>query len=265
VLLLTLVLIALATAGTAGVVRLGLRQALAASSAERDLQRRWAVTSARAAVLPAAEDVLANAEVRGGQAVRTTASTVVLSGQRVTLVVADEQAKVNVNALLAREGRAGAERLVRGLVRSADSTVPLQLSPAPGDREGPAVISFEQVFPGAGPSELAGQPATADVTCWGDGKLNVRRASRDALRTAVGTALDLSQVESLLDARRKDPRLPVAELLAQLSLTDEQWQAAGELLTDKSACHSLWVVVETDQRAWHSLFVDGPSGGSFAW
>src|SRR5688572_2863728 len=59
VLPLTLLLLAVAAASLAGVCRASFQKAVQAANAHDDLQRRWAVTSCRKALLPKASRVLA--------------------------------------------------------------------------------------------------------------------------------------------------------------------------------------------------------------
>lgn len=276
-LLLTLLLLALVATGLAGVTRLGLRRAAAAGEAVETLQRRWTLLSASATLLPLAEDVLKQNGARSKRLDSMAAVSLVLGGQPIDLVLSDEQAKVNANTMLDRLGLPDAERFVRMLVRGNGAVAqvrlsPLQASEGPGGAGAPERLfrTLDQVFPSDDPSEwLASRSPIAQVTCWGDGKLNVRRASREALRALCTPELDLRQIELLLSLRQQSPEQSIDQLLSALQPTEEQAAAARAMLTDKSVCHSLWVTVRGSRRRWDQLFVAdgvaGPANLTFSW
>lgn len=118
-LLLTLVILALAATVTAGVCRSSLAKAARAVRAGDELQRRWGALSCKRAFLPKADEVLAAAEAARGGPLAACQARLMLGGQAVDLVFADESAKLNVNDLVRRRGKVQAEAVVAALVREA--------------------------------------------------------------------------------------------------------------------------------------------------
>ena len=286
VLLLTLLLLAIAAAALAGVCRAGLQQAVQASRAQDDLQRRWGALSCRTALLPKAPAVFDASPA--GAASAETVIHVDLGGQSLSLTFGDEQAKASVNLLHATGQHAGATRAVREIVRAAGTAARVELRPMtpeepaepvePTERDEadgmyadldvqPLLASWSQVFPRATPDELLRRrgtlpSVTANLTCWGDGLLNVRRASREALVHVCDRVLTPAQVSKLIAAREKDPaEFDVWEALDALELPEGRASDAQRLLTDESTCYSLWIVTRAGGREWYHLatadFADG--------
>ena len=285
VLLLTLLLLAIAAAALAGVCRLSLEKSVRAARAQEDLQRRWGVLSCRTALLPKAPLVFASPSHAGGRGTRAEATmTFSLGGQPLTLVFGDEQAKANVNLLNVLHGGASTDRAVRQFTQAAGATsLPVRLRPmplAPDESESvapetpadadpdalpdfsvePVFEGWSQVFRNAGPEDLIRRrgplPAvTSDLTCWGDGLVNVRRASREAIAAACGKWLRPAEVAKLVAAREKDPDFDVWETLDALEMPEARREAADRLLTEESTCFSLWIVTKTGGREWYDLAV----------
>ena len=262
----TLLLLAIAATTLAGVVRASLRRAVRASAAQEELQRRWAVTSCRTVLLPKAERALARPKVESAEVRRQ----IRLGGQAVTLVFGDEQAKPNVNVLYRQRGLADAERAVRALSQGTGNSLAVELRPLPADPRGraradsdeggPPFEGFSQIFGATPPRQLlarrGSRPSVASaVTCWGDGTLHFRRASRDALQQACRPYLGAGDVGRLLAVRQRRPDADAGEALDRLKLTEARREALEELLVDESSCHSLWVVVDTGGRVSYDLFV----------
>jgi hypothetical protein len=301
VLVLTLLLLALAATALAGVCRLSLEKAVRATRAQEDLQRRWGVTSCRAALLPKAPMVLARSVDRPGDGRGEARMSFRLGGQSVTLVFGDEQAKANVNLLYALDGRAGADRAVRALAQAAGATaMRVELRPARIEQRDedeaeprhdgaeakagklrsdaeilleltvePAFEGWGQVFRGAGADDLLRRrgplPAVAsNLTCWGDGMVNVRRASPEAITAACERWLRPGEVAKLVAARDEDPDFDLWEALDALALSEDRLEAVELLLTDESTCYSLWTIIRTGEREWYDLAVANvaASGGA---
>jgi hypothetical protein len=103
---------------------------------------------------------------------------------------------------------------------------------------------------------------TAALTCWGDGSLNLRRASADAVRAVLARRLAAAEITRLLDLRRKNPDLESSDLLDALGLSESRRDAVEDLLTSESSCHSLWIVSATGTRYWYDLAVSDGGGGA---
>jgi len=263
VLVMVLVLLAIAAAAMAGVCRASMLKAVRAASAADELQRRWTVLRCRAVLLPKAEAVLSRGEGRESEVRRE----IIVGGQPVTLVFGDEQAKANVNSIYRATGLAGAERVVRQVVGNIDH-VAVELKPLPeigrpDDEEPPPVFeTLGQVFGHTPPNVLVNPPGssiTCSLTCWGDGSLMLRRASRAALRAACSRTIGGAQIDRLVQIRGKHPDLEIPELLDQLKLTESARAALDDLLVDESTCHSLWIICRSAERSWYDLSVQDDS------
>lgn len=306
VLAMTLVLLMLAAVAFLAVSRASMDEALTAVRAGQELQRRWGTLSCTATLMPKIETLLSQAAPAPGspgtpesdEASRTQPVTqlnrqIVLGEYTFDLILSDEQAKVNVNTLLARRGAEDVEYL---LPKLCDTTATIRLNhlPPPPPPEvkpaqsgasdsttsaspAPLVGSYDQIFPDTtveqwlygclgNDSETATSALLpgAGVTCWGSGKLNFTRASDTALEVATAGVLDATEVHRLLDLRSEHPQMRLADMLTSLGLEQKQRRQVESLLTDQSQCHSLWIVIRSPQRNWYHLTIDAPAPGSSA-
>lgn len=280
VLPLILLLLAVAAASLAGVCRLSFEKAVQAAGAREDLQRRWAVTSCRAALLPRAERVLASVDPVSGPSSEARLQ-LTLGGLPLELVFGNEQAKANIDVIYRTGGRAAAEQAVRQLTAAGGADVRVVLAPG-GPINTPADGSVEalqqddeprlfegwsQVVgdtpPGAliAPRGAAGASAVSELTCWGDGTLDYRRASVAALRAVCPKSLGGTGAARLVAIRRAEPELNLWEALERLELSDEQLEEAEEWLSEDASCYSLWFIARPGGRAWYDLSIaDGSAG-----
>jgi len=324
VLVLTLVLVLLAGVALAGMARRSMESALAAEQAARALKRRWAVETMRSTLLPRASGILDRAE-RGAAAQRErppetpyeTGSrqyanfpmkrlklSCTLAGLDYTVIVTDEQAKLNANTLLPNRTRgeaqgelerfltqgASLDRLPRGTSVRLRPIVgsPVSDSPANEGAEnandagtgGAAldakVIGYDQLFDGATPAQLSGHPQgpglAARVTCWGDGRVNIRRASPRTIRWVARGAVEPAILERVLTEKRENPYQSLRQMLGELrQISEADRRAARDVLTSRSSAHGLWVIAAGEQRRWSTFAVRaaGDSGGEqryrFGW
>ncbi|MCY2929861.1 MAG: hypothetical protein NTV86_10285 [Planctomycetota bacterium] len=275
-----LLLLAIAGVLAASAARYNCAQALQAGASLEQLQVRWGSESCRAVCLAAAERYVVERDEGAPEAL---AARVVLGEVRFHLRLADEQAKANVNALAAR---VGADSIGDSLWRLQDGLVqplPVQLRPcvplagAVGGTVNPTpYLAFDQVFAFDHPSELMPlEPGeefpVGRVTCWGDGRVNFKRADPVVLREATAAVLDDVQRAALRTYRDEHPDATLTEALRSLTLDKDKTAAAEALLTDESLCYSLWVVGEGATRKYYRLYVGGRglAGGfvtrSYAW
>ena len=297
-LVMVLALLVLSASLCVAVGRATLRSSIAARSAEEDLQRRWAVASSRKAVLPNVEAILAALEQERRQPVSRYETTLRLGPHRYDLILADEQAKANVNAMLQSADAARTEaRLREGLagfglvnkvklrptygavIRPLEATAAGVTSQRVVSGSGPSVAAWGQVLDDVPPPQLirpnAGtRLAAADLlTCWGDGAVNVRRAPDAALALAAGRSLTGLDVGRIIEARNKVFARPRSESSFDASPAEQLRElitkAAGEALknrgnlglVERSTCHSLWVVSHTRARDGYDLFVADAADG----
>jgi hypothetical protein len=271
---LVMVLIVLAMAGSvlaAATCRTS-RRVLDAGESERRLQRKWLAVSAQTVILDRAEEVLAGkADAAGRVSYEPPAVTrhiaITAGGMDFTLVLSDEQAKANVNMMAKRRAETGnLDEAMRVLQASNRTFLPVRLRPSPTRKVRATTVpilyeTFDQCLTVEGPwqlvsTEAARGVASQEITCWGGGKINFRRASMAALREVCVGCLDDIQLDTLIRLRNQEPRTKLSEALALLKLTDQTRDEALALLTDESHCHSLWVIAHDKTRDYFRLYID---------
>lgn len=277
VLVMTLALLVLAGLLLAGMARQSLARALESLEAEQELQRRWGSISCRRAFLqqaaeifdPADESATATEVVDPLAEIPPTAVvpppiiddhlslTVELSGMAFELVLADEDAKANLNTAYSLAPRPTVTQMVHHL---SGSTLDLSINLRPHSlgsmQTGPVLESWGQVFSLQHNGQLrALQSATARMTCWGSGKLNYHRASREAINSICGLAAGHVVATRLLLLRQQDPQLTLGTLFQQLLVRQTQRKYLEAVLTDRSTCFSLWITIVSPEREWHELHV----------
>src|SRR5438132_9549097 len=101
VLVMTLAALVLAATVTTTLALAAIDHTREARHACDELQRRWGVISCRQAILPNAEHLLAYREAQFHQPTPSLGTSVRLGRFSFALVIADEQAKANVNTVIA--------------------------------------------------------------------------------------------------------------------------------------------------------------------
>lgn len=273
VLVLTLAVLALAAISLAGLARYSLGLAASAQVASEDLQRRWGLLSLRHVMDDQRAVIIAQfAETKAGAIPWPQPSRACvefrLGNDEWSVLLADEDAKANLNVigrhdskqLLAAVRRLAPHNAGRGLpvrfVSQAEECLPLR--------------SWGQVF------DLTRAPDTSnfaaeliassqEMTCWSGERLNLRRASDNAVREIGGLVLSSQQTSELLERRKNWSGANVDELLATLELRHAQRSAASRLFTAESRHYSLWVTIANGQTTWTHLFVDDGGPVCFTW
>jgi hypothetical protein len=284
VLIMTLAVLVLATTVMVGVSRAALHHANAARDAQDELQRRYGSASIRAALLGRAESVLALAEAAQGRRLASTAASVQLGSRVFDVVVSDEQAKANVNRMLETAvDRASLETRLREAMTGTGLGRTVRLRPAAdnGDVGRQRVTGIGQVFDltQASPERLL-DPRTGALhmlTIWGDGRVNVRRASPAAARLALTPPLSAVEVARLLDGRPSLPRRSKGGTRDPLGALLESAGVASSIggrsvpVTLSSDCHAVWITCDDGRRSWREVEVldmsekDSPKRSYFAW
>jgi len=285
-LLTVLVLLVITGLILVGFARRGSRLAVQARDEAADLQRRWGMWSCQQAILPQAEAILAALTLLQEQAIRRRGAarrggpvtgleplriTQDLGQFRFEMLLADENAKLNLNTIYHHDGPASAARLLPRLT-AASGQLPLRPLPLvtsvgrnraretdPRDLP-PAFQSWGQVFDLTGLNPMGDArdrlpELTRRVTLWGNGRLNLRRAADTAAEPVLDLALSGSQTRQLLEKYRLGRETPIAYLLQQLQLPEEGGSRLEKLLTAQSECFSLWVTARSPQRQWRELTV----------
>lgn len=242
----------LALLGLAGLVldricRQQMRESVAANDAAGQLQRKWAFTSCQATLLPQAGALLDRETKAARRPVRWMRSDLVLNGVRFSFVVADESAKANLNMLHSRYGSMECERAARASAHAGRTDLLVRLRPMAGnhkasaDGDAPPVFgSFGQVFDeGREPSPASVLAGTRDVTCWGNGKLNWRRAPLSALQPVLHD--DRVLAGAIVALQAGGPEANLKQLNGSLKPPAETLKLMERVLTDSSDCYSLWL------------------------
>jgi hypothetical protein len=234
-LLLVLLLLAIVGIGTTAACQATMTQASRAAQAQDDLQRRWGTFTVRTAILRRAEGLLSPQAI-------SRRMTIPLTTQSFEILIADEQAKLNVNALRSPQ------RDITELIRGMNRTDAIRLSPRRGM---PAFEAFAQIFPEASPADLV--ILTQSLTCFGNGELNMKRCSLDSLQARCADVLDINQIRKLFGFSREGQT--AGQALDGLALSREKRDRVDATVTDQSTCHSVWIVAHTATRSWYYFAV----------
>ena len=281
VLLIVLLLLALAAVALAGACRLTLRRSAAATAAAADLQFRWGSVTAQYTLLSNAANVIDLAEGTGPP-LATVHGAFDLGDVRFDVDLCDEQARANVNGLLAWRSRTAAETAIRDLARAGGSRLAPRLPavasnaplhapstdvddhPAeePGVRPPPVVGSLAELFPTAGWDDLrpTATSLSGNLTCYGDGKVNLRRATVTVLSAALTvregpspTPIQVLQLAQI--GRSAAASLNVADALARVGIPSDVSLKLQGRLTDGSDTQSVWIVARGARRTWRTWAV----------
>jgi len=255
------------------------------------VQREWAVRSARRTLLARPEPLIDAAE-RGTDELGDPAEAYQnapmpelrvacqMAGGRYEFVITDEQAKLNVNQLLPLPENEDLGRVIRRLPPRGLKDEASRLDPRPLDKNRrsvggalplPTIRAYGQLFDRPDPARLVGdddKPSLVrSVTCWGDGKVNLRRASSEVIMARCADPLGRRTASLLIEARDQNPYDSLSDLLKREDRIDADKRAAvRQFVTDQSTAHGLWIVAHQGERAWHHLAVKAqepvPSSGT---
>lgn len=277
VLLVVLIVLTMAATLLVTVGQLAINQARVAITEEAALQRKWAIISTQKAVLPHAEQMLAQAEAADETPINRLDRSLHLGDLAMAVSICDEQAKANINQLLERADdqiiadRLRAEWSGTGMSNSVRLRPLVEVPPEPPRLGPPQVIrSFGQIFDAITPDQLSDhRGAGGQITCFGSGAINLLRADEPALHLMLSPSLTRIEIRRLLEERDKRRR-GLSSSAAETSPAPSSSDAAQSLfdaiklssrvrgqlaVTDHSTCHSVWIVVKDRQRVWYNWFV----------
>lgn len=255
-LLITLVVLALA----AVILTLGARRTTtttrAAMQAERDLKRKCALSAGDLFLAKANQFLIAT---QGGkhQPMPSVRFSLGLSGQRVDILLADEQAKPNLNTLAQRLTESDLTLLIERL--GGNHAVATQDPDAP-------FWCLEQLRPGAMPAALLGAPwpdpirpsLAGGATLWGNGKLHWQAASPAALAAVLGPEVPPDKAQVLVGVQQSSADAAALEA-ATSRWTSKEKAVLAARTTSKAQAWSAWVAVggrqASDQPACYRLTV----------
>lgn len=263
---LVIILVVLAVVGTlmAAAARRSGDKALLAGQSQRELQLKWGMISCQEVFAASSERVLRSRETENGAPTVTASSQVVLGGMTFDAFISDEQAKANVNCLYKRFGEetlAADLRELQALVRKAlvvrlkGKDVPQLLAVLKSK-----FSSFDCLYEFDHPCQLAPEKngdncPTSQVTCWGNGQVNFKRASAMVIRKVLAGLLTESEIDKLVRYRDESPDCMLQEAVNSLDLKPERVAAVMQALTDISFCHSVWIIARGQTRNWYRLCI----------
>ena len=271
-----LVLITWAGMSLAGLARRSLQLSGEAAAAQERLQRRWGTISCRQMILDRAEKLLESraADVKPEELTwplpRALGGKFALGGLEFEVYLSDEDAKANLNAIyrhVPEKVRSIVGQLVGGAAGGGISTNVRLPEASLLNRDPTPFQSWGQVFephPTNDPKRIPQsiRTATHQMTCWGSGKLNVRRADDATVRAVCETAVSADAIGQLLALRSEPGQTGLSALTGRMTIHNKDRTALRQLIIDESRCHSLWVVCRNDLRTWTTLIVDHPGDGS---
>ncbi len=291
VLVMVLALLTVCALCLAGLARRSLGASEQVAAAQSDLQRRWGMLSCERTYLPLAKDLLEGeaaklpAQGRVWPLPSSVSAEFDLGELHFSVLLADEDAKANLNTI-ARSSPDG-PRTVASLVEEAAAgidglAVNLQTLPientAPGKSSNQVrgiLRSWGQVFEPSKmvrPGDYAARvrDASRNITCWGSGRLNLQRASDEAIRLVCSNQITPDLVNKLIAHRHEPGITGLAALLDSLALRKTDRAILERLLTDRSSRYSLWILIQNPRRSWATLAIgDGSSSQSvresFTW
>lgn len=284
ILIVVLLVLTLAATVLSATASYSSRQALAASRAVEALQLRWGQRSCAEAFLGDAERLIKQQAAYGAGPASSARFELELAGAKYRLILSDEQSKVNVNLLASRVSKEVLAARIRalGALKHAPLNILLRPDqpaasrstarratrfrrlpvPRASERPEPMTViysSLDQIYQYDHPRQLValeyGEVANDRITCWGDGRINFKRAEGEVLHEALKGAGDATMVDKIIAFRSEHPDGTLGELLAALKPARAQAARLRETLTDASTCHGLWIVVEGSTRSWYRFHV----------
>ena len=264
VLLMVLVVLVIAGSLLAVSARRSAQEVLASGAAERELEMKWGSRTLETLAMVQAEELLDHRPAMLDLPPAITVDSVTLGGTVFDVVVTDEQAKANVNRVAAWPDKERLQDVLSalGAGRSNPEVVLRPVEMKSGEIRNPPLLyaGLEQVFVTTSPQDLLGAKAYGDgpvgrITCWGNGKVNVRRAERIVLRQMLWDVLDEYQLHQLLVLREEKPGAGLGEMLPVVETDKDKRVEIEKRLTDSSKCHAVWIVAHGSTRNWYRLTV----------
>lgn len=262
VLVIALLLIALSCLILVGTARQSLLAVSASLDAEQELQRRWGAFSCKQTLFPIAEEYFDRIESTSAdleQRPYVAALLIELGDIEFDLLLADEDAKLKLNSAWRHAGIAGVRESIRALSSERLPTLAIR---ARQPESGNVLDSWGQIFV---LDELTHPTSTAaslrnfakNASCWGDGRINVRRAPDDIVSATCGWGLSEQQTRKLLALRRQMHWLELSELMQRMALREAEVEAFSNLLKNDSSHYSLWITMRSTERTEYEFIVTG--------
>lgn len=268
VLVMTLVVLALASAAMARLANRSLWIVRRGAEAERALEERWTLITCRMAILDRSEELLtaaANEQATLGYGWPYPAELEVvfrLGGRAIRLQVHDENAKLNLNWLQQQRPEDVFSLLSRTAVYGR---IPIKLRTSDTKQRShePVFGSWGQVVHLAQLEERQDlidelRPITKAFTCWGHGKVNVSRASDQTLRALLDGLLLPQEIEELIELRRGHQG-DLMPLLESLEVPRRRLVMVRPLISTESSTFTMWMTESEDDLHRTRLLVHNPT------
>jgi len=254
-----------------GIARQSLRMATAAVNTESELQQRWGVISLQRTLLKGAPVIFKNSDkaslIAGskGPFPSKVRSEVLLGGIKFNLLLADEEAKLNLNSAYHRRGKNTAQQLAERMkgvgalrvrlmpeVPSADNrqrndsgasdeeSAESETSLPAAFRHWGQVFDLASISVAVPPGQMIPN-ASSKLTCWGRGAVNITRAPDEIIEETCRTALGPGVARKLVSQYRENPTQNIRQIAVLLKVDEEDVNALRQLATTESATYSLWL------------------------
>jgi hypothetical protein len=148
-----------------------------------------------------------------------------------------------------------------GAAAPVSKTTQPATAPTP-EKSPPAFETLAQVFSGVTPQVLVGPDGSlaTTFTCWGDGRVNVNRATPQTLEAICRPQLNRIEIGRLLAIRDRGRITRLPDALAALNLPQERLEIVEQLLATESASHGLWIMTRTEGKTLYRFVVNGDDG-----
>ncbi|MEQ1824848.1 MAG: hypothetical protein ABL921_02850 [Pirellula sp.] len=269
----------------------------AATLAQRSLQVRWGMRSCQRTLLPSAGALFAvsdrSTRISRGKAEAFPAilsGRAILGGQPFDVIVADEDAKANLNTLYDAGGQRICEQTLSRLTNAMEART-IRLDPSRssnqvfyGKRSSttsplkdelsekntasaiaifPAFRSWGEVFDLVQVSQLAGDDRhlanmTRHVSLYGSGRLNVFRASDETVLAVCRTVVQDGLAKRVL-SKLRDTSLGQVDLILEQTITNtDDRKSLSKLLSNSSESFSIWMEATSRSSRHQRLAIAAP-------
>lgn len=277
VLLMVLGVILIAGLLSTGIARRSIVMTRTAALREAELQRRFAYISTRAAILERAEILLKTEEIRTGAPVGELQRSFLFGNETITVILADEQTKINLNSV-ARIGQMSAvHRIVTQSETLTSNGVPVLLRPSVTARNESLqnvwfsgwgqVYDLTDTVRRDGYSTQMIDPVqwSRSLTCWGTGELNLRRTPKERVKTLCSLIVNREKVDRLTQMLAQNSSWKTDRLLREIDVSSGERQTLRKYLTDQSRCYSIWFILRDVDRTRCQMAVKTPEETRDVW
>lgn len=277
-LLLIIACLLLVSGALVTITRANLEAALDYADQVDDVRRRWEAASLEQASLALATQLYGtdpgiSLSERGGRMAAIDrrilpkwrshyAFSVPLNQKIYQVVISDESAKLNINVARRLKTPQVVQQVITRLTLGKFSPLLLptaETNPSHAEKRTP-LTSWGQVVPVGAKEQQSLEisevlAATESITLWGDGKLNLLRASDEVLFEVSRLVLPDGESRRWMDRFRMEwPERPIDQILLESTLKARERDALLRLLSVRSTAVSAWIVSdEVPSRPIHGL------------